>query len=261
MTQTLLTLDNVSVELGHGASAIRPVDNASLEIRKGETYALLGESGCGKSMTALSILRLLPQPAGRITGGRIELDGTDLTALPEGEMRGIRGRRIAMIFQEPMTSLNPVFTCGDQIMEALTLHMGLGRGAARKRAIEMLAKAIDQDVDLLTSSYVSGVSVDDDGVCSVCRSFDDVATQADAWFRTPADLDDDPLVAELETICREFSKDRKIGPDDNLFEVGVSSLTLTEIVLAVEEKYPGKLDISDLFDYPTLRDIADFMRR
>jgi acyl carrier protein len=74
-------------------------------------------------------------------------------------------------------------------------------------------------------------------------------------------LDDDPLVAELETICREFSKERRIGPDDNLFEVGVSSLTLTEIVLAVEEKYPGKLDISDLFDYPTLREIADYMRR
>ena len=74
-------------------------------------------------------------------------------------------------------------------------------------------------------------------------------------------LDDDPLVADLEHICREFSKDRRIGPDDNLFEVGVSSLTLTEIVLAVEEKYPGKLDISDLFDYPTLRDIAAFLQK
>jgi acyl carrier protein len=75
------------------------------------------------------------------------------------------------------------------------------------------------------------------------------------------DVDEDPLVADLVRICREFSKDRRIGPDDNLFEVGVSSLTLTEIVLAVEEKYPGKLDISDLFDYPTLREIANFMRR
>jgi acyl carrier protein len=74
-------------------------------------------------------------------------------------------------------------------------------------------------------------------------------------------LDDDPLVAELEQICREFSKDRVIGPDDNLFEVGVSSLTLTEIALAIDEKHPGKLDISDLFDYPTLREIAEFMRR
>ena len=75
-----------------------------------------------------------------------------------------------------------------------------------------------------------------------------------------APTDEDPLVAELVAICREFSKDRTIGADDNLFEVGVSSLTLTEIVLAIDEKYPGKLDISDLFDYPTLREVADFMR-
>jgi acyl carrier protein len=75
-----------------------------------------------------------------------------------------------------------------------------------------------------------------------------------------AETDDDPLIAELELICREFSKDRKIGPDDNLFEVGVSSLTLTEIVLAIDEKHPGKLDISDLFDYPTVREIAAFMK-
>jgi len=91
--------------------------------------------------------------------------------------------------------------------------------------------------------------------------FDEIIEKLAPHVEAPEDLDDDPLVAELEAICREFSKDRKIGPDDNLFEVGVSSLTLTEIVLAVEERYPGKLDISDLFDYPTLRDIADFMRR
>lgn len=91
--------------------------------------------------------------------------------------------------------------------------------------------------------------------------YDDLIAQLAPRAEAPAEPDDDPLVAELEAICREFSKDRRIGPDDNLFEVGVSSLTLTEIVLAIDEKYPGKLDISDLFDYPTLRDIADFMRR
>ncbi len=91
--------------------------------------------------------------------------------------------------------------------------------------------------------------------------YDGVIAELTPREETAADLDEDPLVAELEAICREFSKDRRIGPDDNLFEVGVSSLTLTEIVLAIDEKHPGKLDISDLFDYPTLRDIADFMRR
>ena len=91
--------------------------------------------------------------------------------------------------------------------------------------------------------------------------FKDVVGELSADTVTDDDLDDDPLVRELELICREFSKDRIIRPDENLFEVGVSSLTLTEIVLAVDEKYPGKLDISDLFDYPTIREIADFMRR
>ena len=91
--------------------------------------------------------------------------------------------------------------------------------------------------------------------------YDDVVSALQVIPDVDDDLDDDPLVRELELICREFSKERKIGPDDNLFEVGVSSLTLTEIVLAVDEKYPGKLDISDLFDYPTIRELADFMRR
>ena len=138
MTQTLLTLDNVCVELGRGESARRPVDGVSLEIRKGETYALLGESGCGKSMTALSILRLLPQPIGRITAGHIHLGNEDLTALPESQMRRIRGRRISMIFQEPMTSLNPVLTIGDQIGEVINQHHGLKGRAAKERVLELL---------------------------------------------------------------------------------------------------------------------------
>jgi acyl carrier protein len=91
--------------------------------------------------------------------------------------------------------------------------------------------------------------------------FDDVVTALQSVPESADDLDADPLVRELELICREYSGERRIGPDDNLFEVGISSLTLTEIVLAVDEKYPGKLDISDLFDYPTIREIADYMRR
>jgi peptide/nickel transport system ATP-binding protein len=138
MTQALLKLDNLGVRLGHGKGAIRPVDGVSLEIHRGETYALLGESGCGKSMTALSILRLLPQPIGQITHGHVYLDGQDLTLLPESEMRRIRGRRISMIFQEPMTSLNPVLTIGDQIGEVLQQHHGMKGRAAQQRVLELL---------------------------------------------------------------------------------------------------------------------------
>ena len=138
MTQPLLKLEDLCVRLGQGEGAIRPVDGVSLEIHKGETYALLGESGCGKSMTALSILRLLPQPIGKITGGHVYLDGEDLTLLPEAEMRRIRGRRISMIFQEPMTSLNPVLTIGDQIGEVLRQHRGMKGKVAQERVLELL---------------------------------------------------------------------------------------------------------------------------
>jgi peptide/nickel transport system ATP-binding protein len=113
----------------------------SFAIRRGETFALLGESGCGKSMTALSILRLLPEPAGRIAGGRVELEGRDLLALPETEMRRVRGGRIAMIFQEPMTSLNPVLTVGQQVEEVLQAHRRL-RGEPAKAQVLALLDAV-----------------------------------------------------------------------------------------------------------------------
>lgn len=134
----ILRVENLRTCFGHGDQEIRAVDNISLEIRKGETFALLGESGCGKSMTSLSIMRLVPQPAGRIENGSIFLHDTDLLTLPEVAMRGVRGRRIAMIFQEPMTSLNPVMTVGRQIRESLVLHTQVRGAAADKRVVELL---------------------------------------------------------------------------------------------------------------------------
>ena len=153
MKQPLLQLANLSARIGTGPRAIRPVDDVSFTIHKGETYALLGESGCGKSMTALSILRLLPQPHGRITGGQVRLEGADLTALPEVEMRQVRGRRIAMIFQEPMTSLNPVLTVGDQIGEMLQQHRQMKGAAARGRVLELLDAVGIPDVKRRYSEY------------------------------------------------------------------------------------------------------------
>src|ERR1700757_2036414 len=117
---------------------VKAVDDVSLSLRRGETLAVVGESGCGKSMTALSIMRLVPNPPGKIVGGAITLEGKDLLKLNEGEMRDIRGNEISMIFQEPMTSLNPVLTIGHQITEALRLHQDLSKSAADEKAIEML---------------------------------------------------------------------------------------------------------------------------
>jgi ABC-type dipeptide/oligopeptide/nickel transport system ATPase component len=118
---------------------VRAVDGVSLSIGRGETLGVVGESGCGKSVTALSVLRLVPQPAGRIVSGSIRFDGIDLLALEPAAMRAIRGNRISMIFQEPMTSLNPVMTVGRQIAETVALHQKLSQRAAFDRAIEKLA--------------------------------------------------------------------------------------------------------------------------
>jgi len=117
---------------------VKAVDGVSFYLRKGETLGIVGESGCGKSITALSVMRLVPDPPGKIIAGRITLDGRDLLPLSDAEMRDIRGNEISMIFQEPMTSLNPVFTIGYQISEALILHQGMSKAQALARATEML---------------------------------------------------------------------------------------------------------------------------
>ena len=139
MTQDapFLELRNLSVEMRDKARRIRVLDDVSLSMRRGTTMGVVGESGCGKSMTALAIMRLLP-PGFEITSGQILLDGEDITHLPEARMRALRGNDISMIFQEPMTSLNPVFTVGDQIAEAVHEHQNVSRAEAAARALDML---------------------------------------------------------------------------------------------------------------------------
>src|SRR4249920_4044354 len=116
---------------------VKAVDGVDFQVASGETLAIVGESGCGKSMTALSLMRLIPDPPGRIVSGTVKLGGRDLLKLSHEEMRKVRGNEISMIFQEPMTSLNPVFTVGNQIGEAIRLHQGLDKQATRAKTIEM----------------------------------------------------------------------------------------------------------------------------
>ena len=137
MTDTLLSVRDLRTHLGNDRDPVRAVDGVSFDIRAGETFALLGESGCGKSMTALSLLRLLPS-SGRIVGGEVRFQDRDLLRLPEAAMREVRGAGIAMVFQEPMTSLNPVMSVGDQIVEALQRHAKPAGVSARERVKELL---------------------------------------------------------------------------------------------------------------------------
>jgi peptide/nickel transport system ATP-binding protein len=134
----LLEVENLGTWFYTRQGIVKAVDGVNFGVASGETLAIVGESGCGKSMTALSLMRLIPDPPGRIVSGQIKLGGKDLLKLSEEEMRKVRGNEISMIFQEPMTSLNPVMTIGKQISEALILHRDMDKKAAWTRAIEML---------------------------------------------------------------------------------------------------------------------------
>jgi oligopeptide/dipeptide ABC transporter ATP-binding protein len=149
----LLEVDDLHTQFFTPLGVIRAVDGVSYHLKPGETLGVVGESGCGKSVTALSILRLVASPPGRITGGAIRFEGRDLLELSEQEMEAIRGNDISMIFQEPMTSLNPLYTAGHQIAEAITLHQGMSRKDAMDEAIEMLRRVAIPDPERRAQSY------------------------------------------------------------------------------------------------------------
>ena len=137
MADKILQVKNLKTYFHTEAGLVKAVNDVSFDVEKGKTLGIVGESGCGKSMTSLSIMRLIEKP-GQIEGGEILLEGKDIVKMSEDEMRKIRGKKIAMIFQEPMTSLNPVFTIGQQLIEALLLHENMTKKEAKERAIEML---------------------------------------------------------------------------------------------------------------------------
>jgi oligopeptide/dipeptide ABC transporter ATP-binding protein len=139
MAEKLLSVRDLKTYFYTEDGVVPAVDGVSFDLERGGTLGIVGESGCGKSVTSLSIMRLIPSPPGKIVSGEILFEGQDLVNLSEPEMRKIRGNEISMIFQEPMTSLNPVFTVGNQIMEAIMLHQKLDKAAARQKAIEMLS--------------------------------------------------------------------------------------------------------------------------
>ncbi len=140
MQDTLLKINGLKTHFFTGAGVVKAVDGVDLEIKKGETLGVVGESGSGKSITAMSIMGLIPNPPGKIVDGKVLFQGEDLVQKSGTEMRAIRGNAIAMIFQDPMTSLNPVLTIGEQIAENIKLHQGLGKKAAWAKAVQMLEK-------------------------------------------------------------------------------------------------------------------------
>jgi oligopeptide/dipeptide ABC transporter ATP-binding protein len=149
----LLSVEGLVTQFSTTSGIVKAVDGVSWDVEEGETVALVGESGCGKSVSALSIMRLVSEPAGRIVSGRIVFKDRDLLTLTEEEMRRVRGREIGMVFQEPMTSLNPVLSVGRQLTEGLEIHLGMTQPAARKRALELLAMVGIPDAERRLAQY------------------------------------------------------------------------------------------------------------
>ena len=149
----LLEVQSLQTQFSTSGGVVRAVDGVSWDVEEGETVALVGESGCGKSVSALSIMRLVAGPAGRVVGGRVHFKGRDLLQLSEEEMRRVRGREIGMVFQEPMTSLNPVLSIGRQLTEGLEIHLGMTPGAARRRAVELLGMVGIPDSERRLTQY------------------------------------------------------------------------------------------------------------
>jgi len=160
-TQPLLEVKNLKTQFFTQDGVVKAVDDVSFDILPGETLGVVGESGCGKSITAMSIMRLIPTPPGRIVNGQILFDGEDIITMSDEEIRNIRGNKIAMIFQDPMTSLNPVLSINRQIGETLELHMGMSKSQARQRAIELLRMVgipnAEQRVDQYPHQFSGGM--------------------------------------------------------------------------------------------------------
>ncbi|MFQ6077893.1 MAG: ABC transporter ATP-binding protein [Thermodesulfobacteriota bacterium] len=150
---TLLEVWDLKTHFFTPEGVVKAVDGISYDVKEGETVALVGESGCGKSVSVLSIMRLIPKPQGRIIGGQIIFDGKDLLKLDDEGIRGIRGKEIAMVFQEPMTSLNPVLTIGRQLMETLEIHLKVDKEEAKNRAMELLRLVGIPDTEQRLSQY------------------------------------------------------------------------------------------------------------
>src|SRR5215470_14978626 len=154
---TLLEVRDLRTHFFTQQGVVKAVDGVSYTLEEGETLGLVGESGCGKSVSALSIMRLVPDPPGKTVGGEVIFDGQDLLKLPASEIRRVRGKRIAMVYQEPMTSLNPVLSIGRQLTESLELHLGMSKTEARKEAVRRLEQVEIPDPERRLRQYPASV--------------------------------------------------------------------------------------------------------
>ena len=224
------------------------LNGVDFDLRAGETLCVVGESGCGKSMTALALLRLIPSPPGRITGGQVRFQGEDLVAAGEAHMRQVRGNRISMIFQEPMTSLNPVMSVGRQIAESVQKHQGLGRAAAMVRATEMLRLVQIPEAERRTHEYphqLSGgmrqrVMI---ALALACRPELLIADE-------PTTALDVTIQAQILDLIKRLQKELGMGVIMITHDLGVVAESCDRVIVMYAGRKMEEAGVLDLFDRP-----------
>ncbi|MCX7015741.1 MAG: ABC transporter ATP-binding protein [Candidatus Sumerlaeota bacterium] len=244
----LLRIENLRTYFRTDAGLVRAADGVSLDIRQGETLALVGESGCGKSVTAMSILRLNPTPPAEIASGAIWFGGEDLVKVDEARMRAVRGNEIAMIFQEPMTSLNPVFTIGNQIIEAVELHQDVSHAQARERAIGMLRRvgipAPERRVDEYPHQLSGGMR--QRAMIAMALSCNPKLLIADE----PTTALDVTIQAQILELLKRLQRDFGMSILLITHDLGIVADMARRVAVMYAGKIVEKADIRDLFKRP-----------
>jgi oligopeptide/dipeptide ABC transporter ATP-binding protein len=243
-----LDVHDLSTTLFTRRGVMKAVDGLSLTVGAGETVALVGESGCGKSLSALSIMRLLPDPPARITGGIVRLNGRDLVPLPEQAMLDIRGREIGMIFQDPMSSLNPVATVEKQIIEVLSAHTGLGRSQARARARELLELVGMPDAGRRLDEYPHRLS---GGMCQRVMIAMAIACNPSVLIADePTTALDVTVQAQVLALLKKLQADAGMAMIFITHDLGVVAETADRVVVMYAGRKVEEAAVDDLFETP-----------
>ncbi|HUM16502.1 MAG TPA: ABC transporter ATP-binding protein [Candidatus Nitrosotalea sp.] len=248
MAERLLDVKNLKTYFFTDEGVVRAVDGVDLYIEKGETLGVVGESGCGKSVTALSVMKLIPQPPGRIVEGQILYDGTNLVDLAPNRMRKIRGKEISMIFQEPMTSLNPVFTVGEQIAEAIRLHEGLGRREAMAKTVDMLKLVHIPNAERRVKEYPHQLSggMRQRIMIAMALSCNPKLLIADE----PTTALDVTIQAQILDLLNELKSKLRMAVMLITHDMGVIAETAQRVVVMYAAKVAEEAPVADLFKEP-----------
>ena len=246
--RTILEIDDLQTHFFTGAGVVRAVDGVSYSVRSGETLGVVGESGCGKSVTALSVLRLVASPPGRIVGGAIRFDGVNLLELTEDEMEAIRGNEISMIFQEPMTSLNPLLTIGRQIGEAMVQHRGLSWREAMDQAAEMLRRVHIPEAERRVHAYPHQLSggMRQRAMIAMALSCNPKLLIADE----PTTALDVTIQAQILDLMRELQETTGTAIVLITHDMGVVAENADRVVVMYAGHKVEEANADDLFDLP-----------